>query len=348
MRLACLATLWLGLSFVGSTVQAAESRELVFLTWADYISPEIVSGFERECRCRVKTVFFDSDDVRDTLMVESDGAGYDVVVLNGLMLHTYAKRGWLAPIETSAVPNAALIDQQWRTAFEAAERYGVPYFWGTLGIGYRKDLAGGPIRSWSDLMDPGEALRGRILMVDSARDLLSAALKSLGASLNSADPGVLAQARQRLLAQRPFVRSYSYVSLDAESALVTGDAVASMLFNGDARMLQQYNPEIDFVLPAEGGAIWIDYLAIAQRSGNQDLAADFIDFLNRPQIAAENAQYVHYATPNSAAETRLPRAFLDDPVIYPDNASLVNSEYFSRLPPRVERLYNEIFTAVVE
>jgi spermidine/putrescine transport system substrate-binding protein len=334
--------------FASAGAHTSGPRELVFLTWADYISPAIVSQFESECQCRLKTVFFDSDDVRDTLMVESDGAGYDVVVLNGLMLHTYAKRGWLAPIEASAVPNAALVDQRWRAAFDAAEQYGVPYFWGTLGIGYRKDLAGGSIRSWSDLMDPAEPLRGRILMVDSARDLLSAALKSLGASLNSADPDVLAQARRRLLAQRPHVRSYSYVSLDAESALVTGDAVASMLFNGDARMLQQYNPDIDFVLPEEGGAIWIDYLTIAQRSGNQDLAADFIDFLSRPQIAAANAMYVNYATPNKSAEAQLPKSFLEDPVIYPDAANLVNSEYYSRLPPRVERLYNEIFTAVVE
>jgi spermidine/putrescine transport system substrate-binding protein len=242
----------------------------------------------------------------------------------------------------------ALVDPRRRSAFDGAEKYAAPYFWGTLGIGYRRDLAGGPIQSWGDLMAPGESLQGRILMIDSARDLLSAALKSLGASLNSTDPDLLSQARQRLLAQRRHVRSYSYVSLDDNSALVSGDAVASMLFNGDARMLQQYNPDIDFVLPEEGGAIWIDYLTIAQRSGNQKLAAEFIDFLNRPRVAARNALYVHYATPNKAAEAQLPKTFLQDPVVYPDADSLVKSEYYSRLPPRVERLYNEIFTAVVE
>ncbi|MCB1774009.1 MAG: spermidine/putrescine ABC transporter substrate-binding protein, partial [Gammaproteobacteria bacterium] len=253
-----------------------------------------------------------------------------------------------APLAVTDIPNLALIHRRWRTAFDAAEQYAVPYFWGTLGIGYRKDLAGGPISSWNDLLEPRAALHGRILMIDSARDLLSAALKSLGASVNSTDPDQLAQARKRLLAQRPHVRSYSYVSLDQDSALVTGDAVASMLFNGDVRTLQQYHPEIDFVLPREGGGIWVDYLTIAQRSGNRDLAAAFINFLNRPEVAAENALYVHYATPNRAAESRLPRSFTDDPVVYPDVDSLVHSEYYSRLPPRVERLYNETFTAVVE
>lgn len=331
-----------------TAVASAAPRELVFLTWADYIAPDVVEDFEGRCGCRVRTVFFDSDDLRDTLMVESDGAGYDVVLLNGLMLHTYQRRGWLAAIDAQSIPNLGLLEQRWRTAFDAAEEYAVPYFWGTLGIGYRKDLAGTSIRSWADLMEPQAALQGRILMIDSARDLLTAALKSLGASLNSADPAELSAARERLMAQRPHVRGYSYVSLQADSALVTGDAAATMLFNGDARTLQQFHPDIEFVLPDEGGAIWVDYLTIAQRSGNKDLAADFIDFLNRPQVAARNARYVHYATPNQAAEALLPEAFLQDPVIYPDAVSLANSEYYSRLPPRVERLYNEIFTNVVE
>ncbi len=327
---------------------ATPERELVFLTWADYLDPEVAAVFESQCGCRLKLVYFETDDARDKLMVDSDGAGYDLVMLNGLMLHTYQRRGWLARIEPQRVPNLVHLDPKWRNAFDAAADYAVPYFWGTLGIAYRKDLVPTPITGWHDLMQPSAALHGKIAMIDSARDLLTAPLKSLGASLNSTDPQTLQAAKQVLLQQKPHVRSYSYVALTKDSALLTGEIVAAMIFNGDALTLQQHNPGIAFVLPREGGQIWVDYLTLMQRSANPDLAAAFIDFLNTPQIAARNAQFVHYATPNLAAERLLPAEFLADPVIYPDAESLARAEYYIRLPPRVERTYSEIFSSVVE
>jgi spermidine/putrescine transport system substrate-binding protein len=330
------------------TSAATDPPELVVLTWADYVDPEVVTAFEAQCDCRVTQFFFESDDARDKLMVESDGRGYDIVLLNGLMLHTYRQRGWLRPIEAGEIPNLAHVDPVWRRAFDGAERFAVPYFWGTMGIAYRSDLVESPLRRWSDLLQPSDGLKGRIAMIDSARDLLSAPLKSLGESLNSAEPTALRAARELLLAQKPHVRSYSYVALNEDSALVTGDVVAAMMYNGDALMLQELQPEIRFVLPEEGGLIWVDYLAILDRSGQPRLAAEFIDFLNEPGMAARNAQFVHYATPNRAAERLLPASFLDDPLIYPDAGTLQQSEYQSRLPPRIERSYSDIFVSVVE
>jgi spermidine/putrescine transport system substrate-binding protein len=341
LSMACLAC-WLA----GNAV--AEQREVVLLTWADYLDPAVAADFEAYCDCRLEQVYYENDDARDTLMVESDGAGYDVILLNGLMLHTYQHRGWLARIDGAGVPNLHHVDPQLRTAFDAAEDHAVPYFWGTMGIGYREDLVGRPLRTWRDLLQPDESLQGRILMIDSMRDLLTAALKSLGASLNCTDTETLHAARDLLLTQKPHVKDYSYVSLDRRSALVTGDAAAAMLYSGDARMLQEFHGDIRFVLPEEGSLIWVDYLTISRHAANPDLALRLLDFLNRPEIAARNARYVHYATPNRAAKALLPASFTGDTVIYPADEDLRQSEYQARVPPRIERTYNEIFTAVVE
>jgi spermidine/putrescine transport system substrate-binding protein len=346
-RLFRQALTW-GLFLCVGTVAASARPELIVLTWPDYIDPGVVAEFEARCDCRVTRFYFKTDDARDTLMVESDGRGYDVVLLNGLMLHTYRQRGWLRPIDAGEMPNLAHVDPAWRRTFDGTERFGVPYFWGTMGIAYREDLVASPIRRWSDLLQPAAELHGRIAMMDSARDLLSAALKSLGASLNSTEPAVLQAAHELLLAQKPHVHGYSYVALNADSALVTGNVVAAMTYNGDALMLRQLEPAIRFVLPDEGGLIWVDYLTILSHASEPQLAAAFIDFLNEPAIAARNARFVHYATPNTAAEPFLPEAFLADPLIYPDAEILRQSEYQRRLPPRVERRYNEIFISVVE
>lgn len=340
--------LLLAVSLLTAQLAHGQTRELVVLNWSDYIDPEVVSRFEAGCNCTVRQVFFETDDFRDELMLESEGAGFDVVIVNGLMLDRYRRRGWLEPIPQGGLPNLSHINPRWVEAFEASEGHAVPYFWGTMGITYRKDLVPEPITSWRQFFEPAEALRGKLALIRSARDLLTAPLKALGYSLNTTDPAQLAEAERLLAAQKPYVFSYSYVSLTKESTLVTGEVAAAVTFNGDALVLQEHDPNIVFVLPEEGSEIWVDYLTVSSRSADKALAWQFVDFLNEPENAARNAQFVYYASPNLAAEKLLPPDFLADPVIYPGADALKHSEFYRSLPPRVERRYSEIYNRIAE
>lgn len=246
------------------------------------------------------------------------------------------------------MPNLVHVDPRQRSAYEGAQRYGVPYTWGTLGIAYRADMVPEPVTSWMQLFRPAAALRGKILMIQDPRELVGMALKALGYSSNSADPGELAEAEALLRAQRPYVKSYSYVALTDESALVTGEAAAAMVYNGDALMLRQYNPNIRFVVPKEGGGIWVDYLAVMNASPRKALAMRFIDFLNDPKVAARNTQFLYYATPNLTAERLLPAEFLQDPIVYPDAETLRRSEhYLTRLAPDAVKARQIIYSRLL-
>jgi spermidine/putrescine transport system substrate-binding protein len=323
-------------------------RELVILNWADYIEESLIPAFESRCNCKVRQVYFETDDHRDELMLAGEGAGYDVIILNGLMIDTYRKRGWLDQVPGQGMDNLKFISPRWARAFEGAPGYAIPYFWGTMGIAYRKDLLSEPVTSWSKFFRPAEELRGKIRLINSARDLMAGSLKAIGSSINETDPKAIKEAEKLLLAQRPYVGSYTYLSLAEDSALVTGDALAALMFSGDALMIKEYNKNIEYVLPEEGGQIWIDHLAVPARSASKALAWSFINFLNEPKNAANNAEYVYYATPNMAAEKRLPREFLANPIIYPSAKTLKNSEYYKTLPPRVERMYSDVFSRVVQ
>jgi len=320
---------------------------LVFLTWADYLEPGIVAEFEKEHGIKVQLTYFESDDGRDEMLTASDGQGYDLAVVNGLMLRAYAERRWLAPIPRQGIPNLRHLDARWREAFPGAGRYGVPYFWGTLGIAYRSDLVPEGFASWSDFFRPGESLRGRIAMLRSSRDVLGMALKSLGHSANSDDRGAVRQAGKLLEAQKPYVRSYEYVSLTEESALVTGEIWASLMYSGDALMVQEHDENIRYVVPREGGNLWVDYLTVLQSSPRKDLAAKFLDFLNRPEIAARNAEFVYYATPNTAARSHLSKEYFENEVIHPDEDVLSRSEVYRELAPRTQKTVNSVFSQLV-
>jgi spermidine/putrescine transport system substrate-binding protein len=71
------------------------------------------------------------------------------------------------------------------------------------------------------------------------------------------------------------------------------------------------NPDITFVMPKEGGMIWMDNMAILKDSPNIYTAHVFMNFLMRPDIAARNAVYSGYLTPNKDAVTLLPQNIKD-------------------------------------
>ena len=313
---------------------ADDERELTFLTWSSYIDPQLVAEFESEFDARVRFMYFDSDDLRDVYMADTDGAGYDLVMVAGAVIKRYIGRGWLAELEPTTSSHFANIDPRWYQAYPYSRGHAVPYAWGTLGIAYRRDLTGRALTSWLDLYQPEPGLHGRILMLDSTRDLVGMGLKALGHSANSTDPQALARVDALLKAQQPHVRHYGYIALSPESVLVTGEVYACMVYSGDALVLRQLHPHIEFALPREGGNLWVDFVAVTAWSPRKQLATDFIDFINRPPNAARNALFTRYAPPNRAAEAYLPRAFLDDPIIYPGDNMLSGSQMYLELPPR--------------
>lgn len=326
---------------------SAYSASLEFLTWADYIDPMLVKEFEQETGIHINFTFYESDDARDEVVSSEDGRGYDLAIVNGLMLQSYAKRHWLSPIAQNDIPNMAHIETRWRNAFPASKRYGVPYFWGTLGIAYRQDLLPDGFTTWKDFFEPTENLRGKITMLKSSRDILGMALKSLGYSANTNDRKAINEAGQLLMAQRPFVHSYEYVSLSESSPLVSGEVWASLAYSGDALMVQEHHHEIAYVVPEGGSNLWVDYLTVFHNSPRRDLAIKFVDFLNQPEIAARNAEFVYYATPNQAALKFVSEEYKENQTINPMPSVINRSEIYQELAPRSQKIVNSIFADLV-
>lgn len=327
--------------------QDSSTRQLVFLTWSEYMDPELITAFENKYAAKVRMVYFENDDTRDEMLLLTEAEGYDVILTSGIALRNYLKRNWLASITPQQVPNLKYIDKKWLTIFEEASGFTVPFFWGTTGIAYRKDLVDYEINSWKQLFEPDAKLHKKILMLSYSSDLIAMALKSLGYSANSTSPEEHRAAQQLLQQQKPHVYKYAIPALTEESALYKGEVYASMMYSGDALMLKELHPEIEYVLPKEGGNIWVDYLSVSSKSRNPELAYQFINFLNEPENAAQLAEFVYYATPNKAAEKLLPVEFRKNPVIYPNAEALKNSETHTYIPFNIQKLRNSIYNNLV-
>lgn len=122
-------------------------QELVVLTWSEYLDPEVVTEFENKFNAKINFVYYESDDARTEILVTGEGKGYDVVLTSGLDVQKYVRQGWLESKSNLDIPNDRHIKPRWANAFPKTKTHAIPYFWGTLGIAYRKDLVSEPITS---------------------------------------------------------------------------------------------------------------------------------------------------------------------------------------------------------
>ena len=339
------ALVCLGLLVLLTASMAARATEtLKIYTWPEYIDPDVVVEFEEMFDARLEFAYFDSDQARDEELAMNTSHGFDLIMINNLQMDSYIRRGWLEPVNWNIVTNAKYIEDRWKSTNEGSAKYGLAYFWGTLGIAYRSDLYPDGFKNWIDLLEPQESLHQKVLMKNDIRELMAFALKSQGYSANSQNSAQIVQAAEILRKQKPTVLTYGYPTLNETSVMIDGTILAAAMYSGDVLMLQDLDDRIAYSLPTEGGLIWADYFTVAQSSQNKELAFKFLNFINEPKIAARQAEYVNYATPNMAAMDFVSQEYKDNPVIFPSKQELEKSEFILPLPPRTQKKINVVGT----
>lgn len=338
-RLSCITLLTLSVGLAWGA-PSFEGQRLHILNWSDYLDVELIADFERAYGVELVQTYFETDEGRDRLLAETGVKGYDLVILDSDSLLPYRKRGWIQPFDRSRLPSLGRLLRRCVAASGDSAAYSVPYLWGTLGIVYRSDLVEAPLRRWIDLYRPEEGLRGKIVMIDDAREVLGMAARALGHSVSSEDPDVWEAAGRLAREQRAFVHSYGVLALSEASTIVSAEVAAAQAYNGDAVALRELDARIRYVHPEDGSTIWVDHWALFAQSPHPELAHAFLDYINRPDRAARNAQSVYFATCNASAEALLPSDFVEDPIIYPPREVMARLEPYGQLSARTWRQVN--------
>lgn len=135
-----------------------------------------------------------------------------------------------------------------------------------------------------------------------------------GRSYNACGPDELAAACLDLLRLQAHLLRFE---TNYRPLLASGEAWLSLGWNGDAAALKAQGVPVEYVIPSEGSQIWEDDWAIAADAPNPMAAHAFLDFVLRPEIAAQEALYTRYATGNQRARALLDEDLRNDPSIYP-------------------------------
>ncbi len=339
----------------------AQERVVNFYNWSNYMAPGVLEDFTRETGIKVVYDTFDANETLETRLLAGK-SGYDVVVPTAYFLQRQVSANIFRKLDREKLPNLA---NAWpevtrRLAiYDPDNSFGANYMWGTTGIGYNVKTVQkilGPdaeIDSW-DIVFKAENLAKfkdcGIHMLDSADDILPAALGYLGLDPNSTKQADLEKAAELVIRIRPYVRKFH--SSEYLNALATGEICLVVGWSGDimqarSRAEEAKNGiEIGYTIPKEGAQMFFDNLAIPADARNVDEAHQLINYLYRPEVAAKNSDFLSYANGNLASQKLIDPKILNDKNIYPDDATLEKLFVITARDPATQRVINRLWTRV--
>lgn len=343
MQRSALCLVWLlFMAAVGPSVSGAQ--KLNIFIWSEYLDPEVVKDFERRFDVKVTVDLFEDAEAMLAKMQGGGSALYDIVVPPDHTVSTMVKLKLLAPLRMARIPNFKNLDARFRSPpFDPKNEYTVAYQWGTMGLYYRKMAGKAAPDSWGAIFDPARQY-GPMVLIDSMRDAIGAALKHHGRGFNDTDVASLKLARGSLVEAKK--RSVAFeASVGGKNRVVGKSAAVAIVYSGEAARGMAEDAETAYVIPKEGSEIYLDNLAIPARAPNRDLAEEFINFILDAKVGARISNFTQFATPNAASREFIKPEDLKNPAIYPAPEVMAKLEFLEDLGAKT-RLYDQVWSQV--
>ncbi|WP_275556533.1 spermidine/putrescine ABC transporter substrate-binding protein PotD [Mixta sp. Marseille-Q2659] len=307
------------------SAQADDGKTLYFYNWTEYVPPGLLEQFTKETGIKVIYSTYESNEsMYAKLKTYQDGA-YDLVVPSTYFVAKMRNEGMIQKIDKSKLSNFHNLDPNLlNKPFDPNNDYSIPYIWGATAIGVNTDaMDAKSVTSWADLWKP--QYKQSLLLTDDAREVFQMALRKLGYSGNTRDAKEINAAYEELKKLMPNVLAFN--SDNPGNPFMEGEVNLGMIWNGSAYVARQAGTPLEVIWPKEGGIFWMDSLAIPANAKNKEGALKLINFLLRPDVAAQVAETIGYPTPNLAARKLLPAEVANDQSLYPSDEVIKNGEW---------------------
>ena len=326
---------------------------IVFSNWPLYIDKKVIKDFDKETGAKLKYLEDINDNneffgkVRQQLQ-QNRAIGRDLVALTDWMAARWIRLGYTEAIDQRNVPNwTNLRENLVNVAWDKGRKSSLPWQSGMTGIGFnRKEV--GDVKSLKQLFDP--KYKGKVTALSEARDTLGLIMWMQGNDPSKATPDQIKQATDYLSEQNGKGQIRRFTGNDYAQDLAKGNVVMAMAWSGDMVQLQADNPNLDFVIPEEGGMLWSDNMMIPEKAAHPYGAEVFMNYVYDPEVAAKIAAYVNYVTPVNGAKEVLVKTdpkIANNQLIFPGEETLSRLAVFNSLSVEDEQTLNEGFEAVV-
>ena len=316
------------------------SKTIRVFNASEYIGEEVVKQFEQETGYKViYSEFASNEDMYTKIKTTS----YDVLIPSDYMIDRLIREDMLQPIDFDNIPNYQYVNETFKNPYYDTEnKYSVPYMWSTVGILYDSAKVKEEVRDMSVMWS--DKYKGKIFMLDSVRDSIGMALKSLGFSVNSTDAAELEAAKNALLTQRSLV--LGYVTDEVKDKIISGEGYMGLVYSGEAGKAISEKDSLKYAIPENGTIYCVDAMVVPKNAQNKVGAEAFINFMQKPEIAATNALETFYGCTNTEGLKLLPDNIKNNKGLYPDNEVLQKSEML-KSDDKINQKYLEIWNQIM-
>ena len=273
--------LFLSFLFVGCSANKLPSEPTLRLAiWANTLPDELVEKFQKQTGVKMVISNFSSNEELLAKM-QAGGTQYDLIIPSDYMVGIMKQQSLLRPLDMQKIPNVKNVDHEFiGRPYDPQNQHSLPYGWGTVGIAVNRNLYKGRLEGWNDFF--GEAgLSGKVSMLDDMREVLGAALRLQGNSVNSRDDKEIKGATDILIQSRSRIRMFTSEPIQA---LTNGEVAVAQIYSMEAYQLKKrLGDKFEYVVPKEGSTVAIDNFAIPQTAENWEAAHKFINFMYTPE-----------------------------------------------------------------
>ena len=334
--LVLIFTVFTGIKGNGKTLRIFNSGE--------YMDPQLIEDFEKKYDCHIIYETFDSNETMYTKLMS--GSKYDILITSDYMIERLIKEKELQDIDWNLITHKDDIDpSNMGYVFDPTNKYSVPYYVGTVGILYNKnvvdeeDLESG----WELLRNPKYA--GDIYMYDSERDSFMVALKALGYSMNTTDKNEIKEAYDWLIDQKKNM-DVVYAGDDVMDNMISGNKDIAVVYSGDATYIMAENDELAYFDPSEGTNEWCDAMVLTKDCEDKELAEQFMDFMLEYDNAYNNTLFIGYTTPVTQVREDLKKDEYEGINAFTPVFGAPNNEVFRYQDSDLRAYYSDLWTKV--
>jgi spermidine/putrescine transport system substrate-binding protein len=297
---------------------------LNFANWPLYIDKKVVKDFERRFDAQVRYVEEINDNneffgkVQETLK-RDQSIERDLVVLTDWMSARWIRLGYTEPIDKDNVPNSRNLQDNLKSPkYDPERNHTLPWQSGMDGIGYNPRKTGREIRSVNDLFDP--EFKGRVSLLSDAYDSAGLVLQGMGKNTEDATLDDVMEAIDKIEEENEKGQIRAFTGNEFTTDLANGNLWLAVAYSGDMVQLKADNPELEFVIPEEGGLLWTDNMMMPDGVEHPYAAETLMNYVYDPAVAAKIAAFVNYVTPVKGAQEEVEKIDPDlaqDPLIFP-------------------------------